>query len=183
MSSLLHPHLFKYICISVCMHSYLYVRMYALIFVYPYVCTHIYMSVRMHSYLYVRMLASVSVRQVCISVFPSICIRVQLMRAVNTKECTPYSTDATMARRIGKYINLPIHFRARKVANRMYIKGRRKESRARGADRSKRAPTTLGQQIYPINEGHRRHFLGNIMGNASHSHINDCLFQSNVACF
>ena len=54
---------------------------------------------------------------------------------------------------------------------------RGKESRARGADRSKRAPTTLGQQIYPRNGGHPRHFLGNIMGYASHSHINDCLFQ------
>ena len=46
-----------------------------------------------------------------------------------------------------------------------------------------RAPTTLGQQIYPRNGGHPRHFLGNIMGYASHSHINDCLFQSNIACF
>ena len=61
--------------------------------------------------------------------------------------------------------------------------GRRKESRARGADRSKRAPTTLGQQIYPRNGGHPKHFLGNIMGYASHSHINDCLFQSDIACF
>ena len=42
--------------------------------------------------------------------------------------------------------------------------GRRKESRARGADRSKRGPTTLGQQIYPRNGWHPRHFLGNIMG-------------------
>ena len=25
--------------------------------------------------------------------------------------------------------------------------------------------------------------FGNIMGYASHSHINDCLFQSNIACF
>ena len=61
--------------------------------------------------------------------------------------------------------------------------GRRKGSRARGADRSKRAPTTLGQQIYPRNGGHPRHFLGNIVGYTSHSHINDCLFQSNIACF
>ena len=38
--------------------------------------------------------------------------------------------------------------------------GRREESRAREADRSKRAPTTLGQQIYPRNGGHPRHFLG-----------------------
>ena len=60
--------------------------------------------------------------------------------------------------------------------------GRRKESRARGADWSKRALTTLGQQIYPRNGGHPRHFLGNIMDYASHSHINDCLFQSNIAC-
>ena len=64
-----------------------------------------------------------------------------------------------------------------------YSQGRRKESRARGADRSKRAPTTLGQQKYPRNGGHPRHFLGNIMGYASHSHINDCLFQSNIAYF
>ena len=56
------------------------------------------------------------------------------------------------------------------------IQGRRKEIRARGADRSKSATTTLGQQIYPRNGGHPRHFLGNIMGYASHSHINDCLF-------
>ena len=55
--------------------------------------------------------------------------------------------------------------------------GRQRESRARGADRSKRVPTTLGQQIYPRNGGHPRHFLGNIMGYASHNHINDCLFQ------
>ena len=41
-----------------------------------------------------------------------------------------------------------------------YDQGRWKESRARGADRSKRAPTTLGQQIYPRNGGHPRHFLG-----------------------
>ena len=61
--------------------------------------------------------------------------------------------------------------------------GRRIESRARGADRSKKAPTTLGQQIYPRNGGHPRHFLGNIIGYASHSHINDCLFQSSIACF
>ena len=59
----------------------------------------------------------------------------------------------------------------------------RKDSRARGADRSKWAPTTLSQQIYPRNEGHPRHFLGNIMGYTSRSHINDCLFQSNIACF
>ena len=52
-----------------------------------------------------------------------------------------------------------------------------------GADRSKRAPTTLGQQIYPRNGGQPRHFLGNIMGYAFHSHINDWLFQSNIACF
>ena len=64
-----------------------------------------------------------------------------------------------------------------------YSLGRRKESRARGADRSKRAPTTLGQQMYPRNGGHPRHFLGNIMGYASDSHINYCLFQSNIACF
>ena len=36
--------------------------------------------------------------------------------------------------------------------------GHRKDSRARGADRSKKAPTTLGQQIYPRNGGHPRHF-------------------------
>ena len=53
----------------------------------------------------------------------------------------------------------------------------------KGADRSKRAPTTLGQQIYPRNGGYPRQFLGNIMGYASHSHMNDCLFQSNIACF
>ena len=60
---------------------------------------------------------------------------------------------------------------------------RQKDSRARGANRRKRAPTTLGQQMYPRNGGHLRHFFGNIMGYASHSHINDCLFQSNIAFF
>ena len=60
---------------------------------------------------------------------------------------------------------------------------RRKDSRAKGADRSKWTPTTLGQQIYPRNGGHPRHFFGNIMGCASHSHVNDCLFQSNIPCF
>ena len=64
-----------------------------------------------------------------------------------------------------------------------FYQGRRKDSRARGADRSKKAPTTLGQYIYSGNGGHPRHFLGNIMGYASHSHINDRLFQSNIACF
>ena len=64
-----------------------------------------------------------------------------------------------------------------------FYQGRRKDSRARGADRSKRAPTTLGQQIYSRNGGHPRHFLGNIMGYASHSLLNDRLFQSNIACF
>ena len=44
-------------------------------------------------------------------------------------------------------------------------------------------PTTLGQKVYPRNGGHPRHFLGNIMGYASHNHINDCLFQSNIAGF
>ena len=61
--------------------------------------------------------------------------------------------------------------------------GRRKESRARGADRSKRAPTTLGQQIYPRNGRHPRHFLGNIMGYASHSHINDCFSNQILLAF
>ena len=61
--------------------------------------------------------------------------------------------------------------------------GGRKESRAKGADRSNRAPTTLGQQIYLRNGGYPRHFLDNIMGYASHSHTNDCLFQSNIAYF
>ena len=55
--------------------------------------------------------------------------------------------------------------------------GRRKESRARGADRSKRALATLGQQIYARSGGHPRHFFANIMGYAPYSHINDCLFQ------
>ena len=64
-----------------------------------------------------------------------------------------------------------------------FYQGRRKDSRARGADRSKKAPTTLGQYIYSGNGGLPRHFLGNIMGYASHSHINDRLFQSNIACF
>ena len=63
------------------------------------------------------------------------------------------------------------------------IQGRQKESRARGANRSNRAPTTLSQQKYPRNGGHPMHVLGNIMGYASHSHINDCLFLSNIACF
>ena len=61
--------------------------------------------------------------------------------------------------------------------------GRRKESRARGADGSKKAPTTLGQQIYPRNGGHPRHFLGNIIGYASHSHINDCLSNQVLLAF
>ena len=52
-----------------------------------------------------------------------------------------------------------------------HMKVHRKDSRARGADRSKRAPTTLGQQMYPRNGGHPRHFFGNIMGYAPHSHI------------
>ena len=34
--------------------------------------------------------------------------------------------------------------------------------------------------MYPRNGGHPRHFLANIMVYASHSHINDCLFQSNI---
>ena len=69
------------------------------------------------------------------------------------------------------------------LGNNSDTQGDRKESRARGADRSKRAPTTLGQQIHPRNGGHLRHFLGNIMGYASHSHINDCRLQSNIGCF
>ena len=69
------------------------------------------------------------------------------------------------------------------VSMRCFSQARRKDSRARGADRSKRAPTTLGHQMYSRNGGHLRHFLGNIMGYVSHSHINDCLFQSNIACF
>ena len=64
-----------------------------------------------------------------------------------------------------------------------FYQGRRKDSRARGDDRSNRAPTILGQQIYSRNGRHPRHFLGNIMGYASHSHVNDRLFQSNIACF
>ena len=64
-----------------------------------------------------------------------------------------------------------------------FYQGHRKDSRVREADRSKRAPTTLGQQIYSRNGGHPRHFLGNVMGYASHSHINYRLFQSNIACF
>ena len=40
----------------------------------------------------------------------------------------------------------------------LWKQGRRKESRARGDDRSKIAPTTIGQQIYPRNGGHPRHF-------------------------
>ena len=64
-----------------------------------------------------------------------------------------------------------------------YEQARRKDSRAKGADRSKRAPTTLGQQMFPRNGGRPRHFFGIIMGYASHIHINDCLFQSNIACF
>ena len=69
------------------------------------------------------------------------------------------------------------------VIGERFYHGRRKDSRARGADRSKRAPTTLGQQIYSRNGGHPTHILGNIVGQASHSHINDRLFQSNIACF
>ena len=61
--------------------------------------------------------------------------------------------------------------------------GRQKDSRARGANRSKMALTTIGQQIYPRNGGHPRHFFGNIMGYASCNHINDYLFQSSIACF
>ena len=64
-----------------------------------------------------------------------------------------------------------------------HVQGRRKDSRARGAGSNKRGPTILGQQIYPRNGGHPKHFFGNIMGYASHSHINDCLFKSNMACF
>ena len=64
-----------------------------------------------------------------------------------------------------------------------FYQGHCKDSRARGADRSKRAPTALGQQINSRNGGHPMHFLGNIMGYASHSHINDRLFQSySLAC-
>ena len=51
------------------------------------------------------------------------------------------------------------------------------------AYRSKRAPTTLGQQVYPRNRGHPRHFQGNIMGYASHSHINDCLSNQILLAF
>ena len=36
-----------------------------------------------------------------------------------------------------------------------------------GPTGAKRSPTTLGQEIYPRNGGHPRHFLGNIMGYAS----------------
>ena len=57
----------------------------------------------------------------------------------------------------------------------IHCQGRRKDSRTRGADKCKRAPTTLGQQIYPRNGGHPMHFLGNIKDYSSHSHINDCL--------
>ena len=64
-----------------------------------------------------------------------------------------------------------------------FCQGCRKDSRARGADRSKREPTTLGQQIYSRNGGHPRHFVGNIMCYASHSQIHDRLFQSNIAFF
>ena len=66
------------------------------------------------------------------------------------------------------YRPLARHFSSR--VNFFLTQGRRKESRARGADRSKRAPTTLGQQIYPRNGGHPRHCLGNIMGYASQSY-------------
>ena len=69
------------------------------------------------------------------------------------------------------------------VIREWFYQGRRKGSRARGADRSKRAPTTLGQQIYSRNGGHPRHFSENNMGHVSQSHINDRLFQSNIACF
>ena len=57
------------------------------------------------------------------------------------------------------------------------------KKKGKGADRNKGAPATLGQQIYPRNGGHPRHFLGNIMGYASHSHINDCLFQQILLAF
>ena len=37
--------------------------------------------------------------------------------------------------------------------------------------------------MYSRNGGHPRHLFGTIMGYASHSHINDCRLQSNVAFF
>ena len=40
-----------------------------------------------------------------------------------------------------------------------HTQGRWKESSERGVDRSDRAPTTLGFQIYPRNEGHPRHLF------------------------
>ena len=43
-----------------------------------------------------------------ISIYPSMCVRMQLTRAINIKDCTPYSIQAAMGFRIGKYINLPI---------------------------------------------------------------------------
>ena len=64
-----------------------------------------------------------------------------------------------------------------------YDQARRKDNRARGADRSKKAPTTFGQQMYPRNGVHPRHFFGNIMGYASHSHINYCLSNQILLVF
>ena len=52
-----------------------------------------------------------------------------------------------------------------------------------GGPTGAKSTATLGQQIYLRNGGNPRHFLGNVMGYASHSQINDCLFQSNITCF
>ena len=81
-------------------------------------------------------------------------------------QCCPPSTGNRYLSNIRKYISFDVDISrdAGKIVG-------------QGADRSKRAPTTLGQQIYPRNGGHPRHFFGNIIGYASHSHINDCLFQ------
>ena len=64
--------------------------------------------------------------------------------------------------------------------------GRRKESRARGGRQEQKGtyylrPTNLSQK-WRASEALFGEYR-NIMGYASHSHINDCLFQSNIAAF
>ena len=61
--------------------------------------------------------------------------------------------------------------------------GRCKDSRARGADRGSKGtdyhgPVSLSQKWRAPEV-----LFVNAMGYASHIHINDCLFQSNSACF
>ena len=57
----------------------------------------------------------------------------------------------------------------------------RNDSEAKGANRSKRVLTNMGEQNSPRNAELPRHFLGASGGYISHNDINDCLFQSDVA--